>query len=135
MLWFEGSVLPMRPGLLESVEVELDGLKLNATKGEAGWDDPRSEGVLGAIERLRADRSQGGGGAADMAKTGRVRLQEKGGRFAEVQILGTTPDGRRSAVEIGRGAPFLVDSAGLDLLKAALVGDGPAIEPTEKSPF
>jgi len=123
--WFEQALLPVRPLRLERVEAELGGRKLDARRTADGWDDPRAEGLLRALDQAKVDRGRGGGAAADGEVSGRVRLTEAGGHVEEVELLGQTLEGERSAREPGLGAPFVVSAATLSAVEAALQAAGP----------
>jgi hypothetical protein len=124
--WFEPALLPVRPLRLERVEAELGGLKLDARRTAEGWDDPRAEALLRALDQAKVDRGRGGGAAAEAEVSGRVRLTEAGGHVEQVELLGQTLEGERSAREPGLGAPFVVSAATLAALEAALAPSGAA---------
>lgn len=120
--WFERALLPVRPMRLSKVEAELGGARLEATRTDSGWSDPRVEPLLRALDQAQADRTQGGGPAAEAPASGTLRLTETGGHTEALTFFGLTESGARSAAEPGRGAPFLVDSATMAALAQALGG-------------
>ena len=120
--WFERALLPVRPMRLNRVEATLDGLSLDATRTDSGWSDPRVEPLLRVLDQAQADRTQGGGPAAEAPAFGTLRLTESGGHSEALTFFGLTAEGARAAAEPGLGAAFLVDSATMSALAEALRG-------------
>lgn len=118
--WFEQALLPVRPLRLDRVEAQLGGESLDAKRTDSGWDDPRAEALLAALDAAQVDRGRGGGSAADAPVSGFVRLHEAGGHVEAVELLGLTLDGERAAREPGLGAPFVLSAAAAARLEAAL---------------
>ena len=116
--WVDPHLLTLRHTTLDRLEVVLDGRSMDARRTADGWDDPRAEAVLVAIETGSAQRgaplpSPSGG------ETG-VIIAHHGEVATELRLFQGLGDGGRAAKESGTEAPVAVSRGSLKALADAL---------------
>ena len=119
--WVDRHVLTLRHTQLDRLEVVLDGMSMDARKTSEGWDDPRAEAVLVAIEAGSATRDPQLAGPSG-EQSGRI-IAHHGASTAQLQLFQDLGDGGRAARETGTEAPMAITPGTLTALKDALAPD------------
>jgi hypothetical protein len=129
--WLGTALLPVRAATLETLVVQLGDKRLEAKRGENGWDQKDAEGVLRALQEVRVDRRRAA--ASPIGEPwGTVSLVERG-RTELIQIHQAEADGGRVIVDAAGGAPMVLPPTELQRIQDALDGKAPP-EPPPSEP-
>jgi len=116
--WVDRHLITLRYTQLDRIEAVLDGRSMDARRTADGWDDPRAEAVLVALEAGTAQRGAPAPSAVG-EPTGRITAHH-GDASVELTLYQGLGDGGRAGQESGTDAPLAVYRGTLQALAEAL---------------